>query len=67
MCIFKVLIGSAIIVGAIAVEIAWLGLCFGTVIVGIVLLIFAPHILIAPFSIGMIGGLALIASCNDSN
>ena len=63
MCIFKVLIGSGIIIGTIALEIVWLGLCFGTVIVGVVLLIFAPEILVMPFTIGMALGLALINSC----
>ena len=66
MCIFKVLIGSSMIIGGILLEIAWLGVCFGTVIVGVVMLIFAPELLLMPFTIGVMGGIATIASCNDN-
>jgi len=65
MCIFKMIFGAGFIIGGILLEIAWLGVCFGTVIVGLVLLIFAPEILLAPFNFGLVGGLALIASCNE--
>ena len=64
MCIFKVIIGAGINIGAIAIEIACLGVCFGTVIIGVALLIFAPEILLMPFTVGMASGLALIGSCN---
>lgn len=63
MCIFKFIIGAAIIIGGIVVEVSWLALCFGTVIIGIVLLIFAPEILFLPFSFGLAIGGAFIASC----
>lgn len=53
------------IIGGVLLEITWLGLCFGTVIVGIVMLIFAPELLLIPFSIGVTGGIALIASCDE--
>ena len=66
MCIFKVLIGSAMIIGGILLEIAWLGVCFGTVIVGVVMLIFAPELMLIPFTIGVMGGIATITSCNDN-
>ncbi len=66
MCIFKVLIGSAMIIGGRLLEIAWLGVCFGTVIVGVVMLIFAPELLLIPFTIGVMGGIATITSCNDN-
>lgn len=50
-------IGAVIIFGGIALEIAWLIFCFGSVIVGIALLFFAPAILIAPFlTLSTIGG-----------
>ena len=65
MCIFKLILGAGFIIGGILLEIAWLGVCFGTVIVGFLLLLFAPEILLAPFSFGLVGGLALIASCNE--
>lgn len=38
-----------IVLGAVA-QVAWVGLCFGTVIVGIAMLIFAPRMLILPFN-----------------
>ncbi len=59
------ILGAGFIVGGILVEIAWLGICFGTVILGIVLLMFAPGILFAPFNIGFVGGLAFFASCEE--
>lgn len=34
---------------AISIGISWLAFCFGSVIIGILLLIFAPHILSLPF------------------
>lgn len=66
MCILKILIGSAMIIGGVILEIAWLGVCFGTVIVGIAMLIFAPGLLLIPFTFGVTGGLAIISSCNDN-
>lgn len=65
MCIFETILGVAIIIGAVLLEIAWLGICFGSVILGLVLLVFAPHILLAPLSIGIASGSAVIAGCND--
>jgi len=38
----------------------WLGVCFGTIIVGILLLIFAPGILFFPFNFFLIIGLTVI-------
>lgn len=63
MCFSKFLIGAALIFGAILVKITWLGICFGSVILGIVLLVFAPEILFVPFTIGTVAGLAFITSC----
>ena len=48
-----VICGLFVMIGAVAAEIAWLGLCFGTVIIGIVMLFLAPHVLFAPFMIGI--------------
>ena len=58
---FYKLIGIALIIAAFVVEISWIALCFGSVIVGIVLLIFAPGILIVPFNILFGLGLAFFA------
>lgn len=57
--------GAGLIIGGILVEIAWLGICFGTVILGIILLFAAPGILFAPFNIGLAGGLVFFASCDE--
>jgi hypothetical protein len=53
------LCGIAVFVGAIAAEIAWLGFCFGTVIIGILLLFLAPPILIFPVTLGFMTGMAI--------
>jgi len=37
---------------AVTALIAWLAFCFGSVIVGVLLLIFCPYILLAPLVIG---------------
>ncbi|EXF96321.1 hypothetical protein HK44_021605 [Pseudomonas fluorescens HK44] len=50
------LCGLGVFVGAVAVEIAWLGFCFGTVIIGILLLTFASDLLLFPISIGFTAG-----------
>ncbi len=50
--IFFVLIGIFGWTATIAVLVSWLALCFGTVVLGIVLLFFAPYILILPLAIG---------------
>ncbi len=65
MCIFKMILGAGFIIGGILLEIAWLGVCFGTVIIGLLLLIFSPGILLAPFTFGLASGLVLIESCNE--
>jgi len=58
----RALIGLLSLVGgvfiwclAISVLVSWLVFCFGSVIVGILLLIFAPYILLAPLAIGTPG------------
>jgi hypothetical protein len=48
--------------GTVAVEIAWLGFCFGTVIIGILLLFFAPLILFMPVTFGFSTGMAIWAA-----
>ena len=44
-----ILSGVGMIVGAFIIEAAWLGLLFGTVIIGIVMLFLAPVLVMAPF------------------
>jgi len=44
----QLIVGIVLWIFAIAVGIAWIGFCFGTIIIGILLLFFAPRILIFP-------------------
>lgn len=47
--------GFAIWGVAITAFVSWLAFCFGTVIIGVLLLIFAPYILLAPLAIATPG------------
>jgi len=57
---FKKLIGVGLIIGAFVVEAMWLAATFGTVIVGVVLLVFAPAILFLPFNVLFAMGVAFL-------
>lgn len=46
----NIVVGLVIWVVAICVELTWLTICFGTVVIGLLLLIFAPVILITPIA-----------------
>jgi len=63
----KKFIGFAIIGLGIFLEVLWLGVCFGTVVVGIILLIFAPRILFFPFNFFLVIGLAMISGGTFQN
>ena len=54
------LFGFAFIALGIFLEVMWLGFCFGSVLIGILLLIFAPRILFFPFNFFLLVGLRLI-------
>jgi hypothetical protein len=56
----KKIIGFALIALGVFLEVMWLGFCFGSIIIGILLLIFAPGILFFPFNFFLILGLSLI-------
>jgi hypothetical protein len=43
------LTGLALVVAGIALNVAWLAFCFGTVIIGIILLLFFTPILFVPY------------------
>jgi hypothetical protein len=58
----KKIIGLALIVLGIVLEIMWLGVCFGSIIIGVLLLFFAPRILFFPFNFFLIIGLSLFAN-----
>lgn len=56
--------GFAIIALGIFLEITWLGICFGSVIIGILLLIFAPRILFFPFNFFLLLGMLVMNGKN---
>ena len=63
----KKFFGFAIIALGVFLEVLWLGVCFGTVIIGILLLFFAPRILFFPFNFFLVIGLAMIGSGSFKN
>ena len=56
----KKVLGLSVIALGVFLEVMWLGVCFGTIIIGIVLLIFAPSILFFPFNFFLVLGLAIM-------
>jgi len=56
----KKLFGFAFIIAGIVLEVMWLGFCFGSIIIGILLLIFAPRILFFPFNFFLLVGLRIM-------
>lgn len=50
---FQISAGLALWALTISLEISWLAFCFGTVIVGVLLLFFAPHLLLLPLAIAV--------------
>ena len=65
----QVLIGLFLWGCAISVGIAWIGFCFGTVVIGVLLLIFMPHVLLLPPSIIAVpaNGFLFLGIANMSN
>lgn len=52
---FLVLLGLLIWGVTISLLISWWAICFGSIILGVILLIFAPQILLLPLAIGVPG------------
>lgn len=57
--IIQIACGIGLWVFGISIGIAWLTFCFGSVIIGILLLFFAPQILLLPFTFGIVPGNSL--------
>lgn len=55
------LVGVGIVVLGVMAEIAWLGICFGTVIIGIVMLLFSPRLLILPVTFIIMPGVIMVS------
>ena len=47
-------------VGGIILGCTWIAFCFGSVVIGILLLYFAPTVLLLPFSFGTVPGIAFL-------
>jgi len=60
----KKILGLAFIALGIFLEIMWLGICFGSIIIGVLLLIFAPRILFFPFNFFLVLGLVTMNGKN---
>ena len=58
------ILGFALIALGIFLEVMWLGVCFGSVVVGVLLLLFAPRILFFPFSFFFVLGLVTLSGKN---
>ncbi len=58
----KKIIGLLFIALGVILEVMWLGVCFGSVIIGVLLLFFAPRILFFPFNFFFLIGLSLLAN-----
>lgn len=59
--IFSCIVGLIIWGVAISAFLSWLAICFGSIILGVILLIFAPNILLLPLAIGIPGTAFLVA------
>ncbi|GHV06621.1 hypothetical protein AGMMS50229_11740 [Campylobacterota bacterium] len=59
---WRAILGIGLIVLGIVLEIAWLGFCFGSVIAVVLMLIFAPKLLLLPMPITFAGLELLLAS-----
>jgi hypothetical protein len=59
--LFQIILGAVLVVTGISLGVSWVAFCFGSVVIGILLLILAPAILVLPFGISTLG-LGYIAS-----
>lgn len=62
------ILAAILFIGGVLTQVAWLGVCFGTVVIGILLLFLAPGILFFPFLFGVsAAGTALTIGFEESN
>lgn len=52
--------GIGVVIGALICQVMWLAFCFGTVVVGVLMLFIMPAILIAPGVAGVPAGLLVL-------
>lgn len=58
----QIICGLGLWAFGITIGTTWIGLCFGTIVIGVLLLVLAPWALILPFTFGIIPGNAMLAS-----
>jgi len=63
--LFKIIYSLAVMIIGIVAGVSWLIFCFGSVLGVILLLIFAPPLLFAPFGITIYGYALLINALSD--
>lgn len=59
--VLQILGGLGLWAFGISIGVSWIALCFGTVVIGVLLLLFAPGVLLAPFMFGIVPGNAMLA------
>ena len=59
--VLQILGGLGLWAFGITIGVAWIAFCFGTIVIGVLLLLLAPRILLMPFSIGIVPGDAMLA------
>lgn len=53
--LLQIIKGLFILIGGGIAAVAWVSFCFGTIVVGVLLLMFAPGVLYAPFAFAGVG------------
>ncbi|MFV0482067.1 MAG: DnaJ domain-containing protein [Campylobacteraceae bacterium] len=64
---FTKIVGILLIILGVVLEIMWLGICFGSILLGVILLIFAPYILFLPFTYVSGAGFGLLLAQTNTN
>jgi hypothetical protein len=59
--VLQILGGLGLWAFGITIGVTWIAFCFGTVVVGVLLLLLAPWVLLAPFTFGIVPGNAMLA------
>jgi hypothetical protein len=57
--ILQIILGVTVFIGGIVLGCTWVAFCFGSVVIGVLLLLFKPTVLLLPFSFGTVPGIAL--------
>jgi hypothetical protein len=60
--VFLIILGGALVIGGVAAEITWLGICFGSVIIGVILLFVSPPVLFFPWALLGNAGIVLFVA-----